>query len=102
MMKIAGAFILIVTVVSVGFLLDRLGLWMEDRGWIYYRKKEGDGKAAVGNALLQLDSFFQPEKKNVIEMKQELKREQAESGEPPFDHDLNFPDELEDDSDKTP
>ena len=33
--------------IAAAFLLDRLGLWMEKRGWIYWRKKKRDTAAAA-------------------------------------------------------
>ena len=41
-MEFVYAFLLLLTIGIVIFLLDRLGLWLEDRGWIYYRKKTGE------------------------------------------------------------
>src|SRR6516162_9391259 len=31
---------LVIGAVVVVFGLDRLGLWLEDRGWLYYRRKK--------------------------------------------------------------
>ncbi len=64
------------------FLLDRLGLWMERQGWIYYRRSRGTSTRA-GNAFLELHSMLEPEKKHVIELKQEEKKTQVHSGDPP-------------------
>ncbi len=64
------------------FLLDRLGLWMERQGWIYYRKSRGMTTRA-GNAFLELHSMLEPEKKHVIELKQEEKKAQTPTGDPP-------------------
>ena len=64
------------------FLLDRLGLWMERRGWIYYRRSRGMSTRA-GNAFLELHSMLEPEKKHVIELKQEERKSQVPSGENP-------------------
>ena len=64
------------------YLLDRAGLWMERRGWIYYRKSRGMTTRA-GNAFLELHSMLEPEKKHVVEMKKEEKKTQIPSGDPP-------------------
>ena len=40
-----------VALIAVGvFALDQLGLWLERRGWLYWRKKRGSA-SGVGNAL---------------------------------------------------
>lgn len=44
-------------VVALG-LLDRLGLWMEARGWIYWRKRRGQG-SALGSTFLELQKIFE-------------------------------------------
>jgi len=31
------------------FVLDRLALWMDDRGWLYYRKRRPDPSGMTGN-----------------------------------------------------
>lgn len=51
------------------FALDRLGLWLESKGWLYYRKRKAQG-GFVGNALLELNSVFQPSARHVLELKQ--------------------------------
>jgi hypothetical protein len=61
---------------------DRLFLWMERRGWIYYRKKTASPRS-VGGAFLEIHSLLEPSRKYVIEIEKEEKKEQAESGEPP-------------------
>jgi hypothetical protein len=65
------------------FVLDRLLLWMERRGWIYYRKRSPSGGSGVGNALLEVQSLIEPDKKEILEVMREDKSEQAESGAPP-------------------
>lgn len=61
---------------------DRLFLWMERRGWIYYRKKTASPRSFSG-AFLEIQSLLEPSKKYVLEIEKEEKKEQAESGEPP-------------------
>ncbi len=65
------------------FLLDRLLLWMERRGWIYYRKNKDGGGPGVGNAFLEVQSLLEPSKKELLEIRREDKREQDDSGAPP-------------------
>jgi hypothetical protein len=62
------------------FGLHRLALWMESRGWIYYLKKRASG-GALGSAFLEIQQLMQPEKKHVLEMKQESRAQRdGESG----------------------
>lgn len=39
-------------------LLDRLGLWMEARGWIYWRRRKPQG-SILGSAVLELQKIFE-------------------------------------------
>jgi hypothetical protein len=48
------------------FGLDRLLLWMESKGWIYWRKSKTSA-SRIGNAMLEVHSFFEPSKKHLIE-----------------------------------
>lgn len=65
------------------FLLDRLLLKMEERGWIYYRKKK-PSRSSLGSAFLEIQSFLEPSKKEIAEIMMEEKKEQADSGDPPL------------------
>ena len=64
------------------FLLDKILLKMEARGWIYYRKKK-PSRSSLGNAFLEIKSFLEPSKKELVEVMKDEKKEQAESGDPP-------------------
>ena len=76
-------YILIGSIVILGlFLLDRLGLWAERRGWVYYRHRRSSG-GAMGNAFLELQSFFEPAKRPIIEERKSLKKDAQDSGDPP-------------------
>jgi len=58
--------IVVAALVSL-YLLDRLGLWAERRGWIYWRMKKPTGNS-LGNAALELQQIFESGKsKHVIE-----------------------------------
>ncbi|HJV37372.1 MAG TPA: hemerythrin domain-containing protein [Geothrix sp.] len=48
---------LALVVVALG-LLDRLGLWMEARGWIYWRRRRAQG-SALGATFLELQKIFE-------------------------------------------
>jgi hypothetical protein len=74
--------ILAVGAVLVLVGLDRVGLWMERRGWLYYRRVK-PSSSSLGNALLELQSILEPSKQHVIEARLEEHDEQADSGDPP-------------------
>lgn len=65
------------------FLLDRLGLWMERRGWIFYRKRKPSGLAPA--AFLELQKMVEPTARHVLEIKREPRVElkQPTDGDPP-------------------
>lgn len=52
-----------------------LFLWMEKKGWIYYKTKSKGG--GVGNSLLEMEALFRPSAKNVIERKYEKQEEES-------------------------
>ncbi len=52
--------------------LHRLALWMEGRGWIYYRKKAPGG--LLGNAMQEMQAILQP---GARQSQQVAKEEQA-------------------------
>lgn len=60
--------------------LHRLALWMEDKGWIYYRQKRASPNA-LGNAVLSVQQILQPDARHIVEAKQERTQEQH-GGEP--------------------
>jgi hypothetical protein len=64
------------------FLLDRLALWAEARGWLYYRRRT-PSSSAVGNAFLEVQSLLEPSKREVVEIRREEHVEAAIPGEPP-------------------
>ena len=69
------------------FVMDRILIWCELRGWIYYRLTPRQQRA-FGAAAFQVESLLQPEKRHVYEMKQaaETYREADEDGgDPPPD-----------------
>ena len=52
--------------------LDRLLVWCELQGWITYRltpRAARSFRGAAGHALLNLDAFFQPQTRHVVEMR---------------------------------
>jgi len=65
------------------FLLDRVLLWVEERGWIYYRKSKKSGGPGVGDAFLEVQKLLEPTRKYTLEARQEDKKKQSETGDPP-------------------
>jgi hypothetical protein len=61
------------------YVLHRLALWAEERGWIYYLKKKARPDT-LGNAFLELQSMVQPEKKYAIEARQEKAEREDQCG----------------------
>ena len=68
------------------FLGDRLLLWMEERGWVDYRRTYPGriGAEQVGPAFLAIQGLLEPEKRHAAEEQTALRTERDESGgEPP-------------------
>ena len=72
--------LIIVFAAIILYGLDRLFLWMEDKGWIYYRKKKASPKMAA-SALLEVHSILEPEKKIMLEEMRAKRPVQDEEGE---------------------
>jgi hypothetical protein len=72
----------IVGIVLALLALDRLLLWFESKGWLYYRRTGPRGGAAVYH-LMQMHSVFEPGIEEVIEAKVGEEKEEDESGDPP-------------------
>ena len=64
------------------FLVDRLLLWAEGRGWNYYRRNKL-ARGAGTYHLLEWNSAFDPTMKQVQEEMVREEEEEDESGEPP-------------------
>ncbi|MGW3956785.1 DUF6191 domain-containing protein [Streptomyces sp. NPDC004752] len=66
-------------------LADQILLWMERRGWIYWRRrKAGIGAASTAGMMGELHDVFSPTHRHVSEEKERrlVLREDAESGAP--------------------
>jgi hypothetical protein len=71
--------------VGVGlFLLDRLLLGAEARGWIYYRKKRAS-PGTLGSAFLEVQGMLQEGAKHAAEEHRGEAPEVDEHGDPPGD-----------------
>lgn len=70
-------------------VLDRVAVWAESRGWIYWRRRspEGGGGGVLGDVF----ELFAPSRQHLVEEKdrQRLTIAQRESEEPPFGIDLD-------------
>lgn len=79
--------LLLIGIAAFLFVMHRILLWLEDRGMLYYRKRERNGKLStpMGNAFLEVHSLFEGDKKYLLEAKRSVKEEKSIAGEPPFD-----------------
>ena len=57
--------------------LHRLGLWLDDRGWLYYRRSSRKGRWG-----LALAAAFDPNVRRILEIQESVKRDEDESGDP--------------------
>ena len=74
--------VLVAGVCVILYLMHRLALWLESRGWLYYLNSKPSPSSA-GNAMLELQSLAEPLKKHILEIKREEQVEEEESGDPP-------------------
>ena len=76
----------LILVVSIAAGLGAVHLvlrWMEDRGWIHYRRRGGRPMGvAAQNALIHFEAVFNPAAEHVIEEMNRQAIELATSGEP--------------------
>ena len=73
-----------IAVAAALLLFDRLFLWMESRGWLYYRRTKSRGGASLYH-FLDIHKIYNPEIQEVIEIKYGEEQQEDESGEPPID-----------------
>ncbi|HEU0093268.1 MAG TPA: hypothetical protein VFS78_14220 [Vicinamibacteria bacterium] len=62
--------------------LHRCALWMERRGWIYYRKRHGSS-GGLGTALLEMQAILEPSKRHVLEIRRSEDVADEDSSDPP-------------------
>jgi hypothetical protein len=63
------------------FALDRLLLWMEAKGWIYWRKvKRKSSGGGTGAGLLGMNAIFDPGSHHTAEAQQEQEVEDEDDG----------------------
>ncbi|HEY2586994.1 MAG TPA: hypothetical protein VGI81_14710 [Tepidisphaeraceae bacterium] len=73
--------------VAVGLLvLDRVALWMEARGWIYWRRVKPKGGGGVAAGLTAFQQLIEPQVRHVIEEREgrlAAERDRSSPGEGP-------------------
>ena len=75
--------VLVLAGVALGaFLVDRLLLWMEWRGWIDYRRTYPGriSSGQVGPAFLAIQGLLEPDKKHAAEEQKRLRTERDATG----------------------
>jgi hypothetical protein len=79
----------LLVVATVLVAVDRVLLWAESRGWVYWRRSKPEPSGGSG-ALGELIELFQPSRRHVVEerQRQHLTADLPESGAPPLGVDL--------------
>ena len=72
-------------IVAVWFV-DRALLWMESRGWIYYRRTK-PGRGAMTYHLFEWNAAFDPTMRQVQEEQVREVIQEEEAGDPPVEED---------------
>jgi hypothetical protein len=75
-------FVLLAGAALLLFVLDRLALAAERRGWIYYRARKAN-PASLGSAMLEVQSLLEPGVREVVEARSEAPGEAEAKGDPP-------------------
>lgn len=79
-MKILIILFIIITVI---FLADQVGLWLERKGHLYYRRNKPKS-GAIGSTLLELNAQLSPSNRHIVEMKQnEVRLQKSEAADSP-------------------
>lgn len=71
-----------VTAVGALFVVDRLLLKAEEKGWIYWRRRKGS-PGSVGSAALQVHQIIEPSKKYVLQAKEDQRPASDREADPP-------------------
>ena len=64
------------------YAFRRLTRWMHRRGWIRWEMRRGTS-SALGNAVIGVQTIFQPQVREVLEARLEEACEEDDSGDPP-------------------
>ncbi|MFO0724489.1 MAG: hypothetical protein U1E65_11940 [Myxococcota bacterium] len=71
---------LVGTIAAVLFAVDRVLLWLESRGLVYWRRR-GAGRAAMGSALAELEAQLRPPAREVRAAQAAEPRKTEDAGE---------------------
>jgi hypothetical protein len=71
-----------VAVLGALYILDRLLLWMESKGWVYWRRAKGRPGGAMTGVFLSIQEMVQPGALEAAEHRAAKKQEQDDSGAP--------------------
>lgn len=77
-----NSFYLLTFGVLLIYAFHRLTGWMHARGWIHWKMRRGTS-SGLGNAVLGAQTIFQPQIREVLEIRLEEPSEAGESGDPP-------------------
>jgi cold shock CspA family protein len=77
-----SSFYLLTFGVLLIYAVFRLTNWMHARGWIRWKMRRGTS-SGLGNAVLGAQMIFQPQIREVLEIRLEEPSEAGESGDPP-------------------
>lgn len=58
-------------IIFVVYLFDKIGLYLEKKGWIFYRKKHPK-RASVADALQRINAVLSRNKHTALEIKKNL------------------------------
>jgi cold shock CspA family protein len=79
---VTSSFYLLTFGVLLIYAVHRLTGWMHARGWIRWQMRRGTS-SGLGNAVLGAQLIFQPQIREVLEIRLEEPSEAGESGDPP-------------------
>jgi hypothetical protein len=71
------SYLVAIGTVALLVTLHCLCLWLEDRGWLYYRHKKPSGSPM--SSWIAMQHFIEPGVKHVVEVKQEKRIEKEEA-----------------------
>jgi cold shock CspA family protein len=79
---VTSSFYLLTFGVLLIYAVHRVTTWMHGRGWIRWKMPRGTS-SGLGNAMLGAQMIFQPQVREVLEVRLEEPSEAGESGDPP-------------------
>ena len=79
---VISSFYLLTFGVLLIFAFQRVTAWMHARGWIRWRMRRGTS-SGLGNAVLGAQMIFQPQIREVLEVRLDERADAGESGDPP-------------------